>query len=467
VGRGGCYAVEAYAQELCAEHRVAPHTGRALAGAAGRSAVSFYEARDGRLVPRSVLCDPAGLEWLGASSVGSLLDPRSLVSGQGPSGTWAQGYLGRASGELLEGVREAVRLQAEACDALQAFALAHSCGGGGGSGLDSLVVEALRDEYLGGPSLWTASVLPFGPGQAQALEPYDAGLTLSKLGTADAVLLFDLAALSRHAAAAPRETRAPQLVARALAAATCGMRFASQPSLGLRKLATNLVPFPATRLLVASQAERQPYDEHSFGRVLRAALNKDSWLLSCGNAAAHVLAAAVLVRGPDVDVQEVGAELAQVRSRHGGGYEYRLSDVLVAACATPAPHASLSVTSVTNSAAVARPVAALADQFASLLRRKAFVHWYEMEGLEAVELDDALEELGLILAAYHATGEAPSDGGLARSPVTAAAESAEAVEDAAFGALSLDNLSVSQPQVEPSPSSRAKSATGAHGRVAK
>jgi tubulin beta len=472
VGRGGCYAAEAYVQELCLEHGVAVRSGRAQLGSTeGRAAASFYEGRDGRLVPRSVLCDPAGLEWLGASPAGSLLDPRSLVSGQGPSGTWAQGYFGRASVELLEGVRDAVRLQAEACDALLALALSHSCGGGGGSGVDSLVVEALRDEYLGGPSLWTASVLPFGPGQGHALEPYDAGLTLSRLGLADAVLLFDLAALSRSAVAAPKATRAPQLVARALASATCGMRFATQPTFGLRKLATNLVPFPATRLLVAGQAARHAHDEHGFGRVLRAAMGKDSWLLSCGSAPAHLLAAVVLVRGPGVDVLEAGAELARERARHGDGdgYEYGLPDVLVAACATPAPHVSLSATVFANSAAVARPVEALADQFEALLRRKAFVHWYETEGMEATELDDALQELTHIVAAYRGAGEDPLSGGLLRteSAATAAAAAAAATEtaeaaEAAPGELSLDGLSVSQPQVEPSPSSRTKSPTS-HG----
>lgn len=61
--------------------------------------------------------------------------------------------------ELVDQVLETVRREAEGCDSMQGFQLCHSLGGGTGSGLGTLILTKLREEYPD-RMLSTFSVLP-------------------------------------------------------------------------------------------------------------------------------------------------------------------------------------------------------------------------------------------------------------------------------------------------------------------
>ena len=49
--------------------------------------------------------------------------------------------------ELIDSVLDVVRKEAEGCDCLQGFQLAHSLGGGTGSGMGTLLISKIREEY--------------------------------------------------------------------------------------------------------------------------------------------------------------------------------------------------------------------------------------------------------------------------------------------------------------------------------
>jgi tubulin beta len=49
--------------------------------------------------------------------------------------------------ELVESVLDVVRKEAESCDCLQGFQLTHSLGGGTGSGMGTLLISKIREEY--------------------------------------------------------------------------------------------------------------------------------------------------------------------------------------------------------------------------------------------------------------------------------------------------------------------------------
>lgn len=48
---------------------------------------------------------------------------------------------------MIESVLDVVRKESEGCDCLQGFQLAHSLGGGTGSGLGTLLISKIREEY--------------------------------------------------------------------------------------------------------------------------------------------------------------------------------------------------------------------------------------------------------------------------------------------------------------------------------
>jgi hypothetical protein len=49
--------------------------------------------------------------------------------------------------ELVDNVLDVVRKEAENCDCLQGFQITHSLGGGTGSGMGTLLMAKIREEY--------------------------------------------------------------------------------------------------------------------------------------------------------------------------------------------------------------------------------------------------------------------------------------------------------------------------------
>lgn len=64
----------------------------------------------------------------------------------GIGNNWAKGHYTEGA-ELIDSVLDVVRKEAEDCDCLQGFQLAHSLGGGTGSGMGTLLISKIREEY--------------------------------------------------------------------------------------------------------------------------------------------------------------------------------------------------------------------------------------------------------------------------------------------------------------------------------
>ncbi|OWR47496.1 beta tubulin [Danaus plexippus plexippus] len=148
-----------------------------------RIQVYYNEAADGnRYVPRAVLVDlePGTMDSIRGSSHGRLFRPDNYVFGQSGAGNnWAKGHYTEGA-ELIDSVMDVVRKEAEPCDCLQGFQLTHSLGGGTGSGLGTLLLSKLREEY---PDriVNTFSVTPSPKVSDTVVEPYNATLSVHQL----------------------------------------------------------------------------------------------------------------------------------------------------------------------------------------------------------------------------------------------------------------------------------------------
>ncbi len=70
-----------------------------------------------------------------------------FLSGQSGAGNnWAKGHYTEGA-ELVDSVLDVVRKESENCDCLQGFQLTHSLGGGTGSGMGTLLISKIREEY--------------------------------------------------------------------------------------------------------------------------------------------------------------------------------------------------------------------------------------------------------------------------------------------------------------------------------
>jgi tubulin beta len=81
---------------------------------------------------------------------------------------------------LVDSVLDVVRKEAESCDCLQGFQLTHSLGGGTGSGMGTLLISKIREEY---PDriMNTFSVVPSPKVSDTVVEPYNATLSVHQL----------------------------------------------------------------------------------------------------------------------------------------------------------------------------------------------------------------------------------------------------------------------------------------------
>ncbi len=80
-------------------------------------------------------------------SLNSSISTISFHIGQSGAGNnWAKGHYTEGA-ELVDSVLDVVRKEAESCDCLQGFQLTHSLGGGTGSGMGTLLISKIREEY--------------------------------------------------------------------------------------------------------------------------------------------------------------------------------------------------------------------------------------------------------------------------------------------------------------------------------
>ena len=87
------------------------------------------------------------IPWYRSSQFGNLFRPDNFVFGQSGAGNnWAKGHYTEGA-ELVDSVLDVVRKEAESCDCLQGFQLTHSLGGGTGSGMGTLLISKIREEY--------------------------------------------------------------------------------------------------------------------------------------------------------------------------------------------------------------------------------------------------------------------------------------------------------------------------------
>jgi len=213
--------------------------------------VYFNEATGGRYVPRAILMDlePGTMDSVRAGPFGQLFRPDNFVFGQtGAGNNWAKGHYTEGA-ELIDSVLDVVRKESEGCDCLQGFQVTHSLGGGTGSGMGTLLISKIREEYPD-RMMCTFSVMPSPKVSDTVVEPYNATLSVHQLvENADEVMCIDNEALydicfRTLKLTTPTYGDLNHLVSAAISGFTCCLRFPGQLNSDLRKLAVNLTPFP-------------------------------------------------------------------------------------------------------------------------------------------------------------------------------------------------------------------------------
>jgi tubulin beta len=288
--------------------------------------VYFMESGERRFVPRAALVDlePGTLDVIKSNEIGKMFKPDNFVFGaSGAGNNWAKGHYTEGA-ELIDEVVDVVRKETESCDCPQGFQLTHSLGGGTGSGLGTLLLLKIRDNYPDRITC-TFSIYPSPKVSDVVVEPYNATLSIHQLlENSDETFAIDNEALYNisHNVLKQQQPRYKDLnwvISLCMSGITSSLRFPGKLNGDLRKLGVNLVPFPRLHFFLMAQAPLFAPGEGARVKLTVQELTDQMW--SSRNFLANVkpedgkyMSASCTYRG-DLSTQEVDDQIAQVQGK--------------------------------------------------------------------------------------------------------------------------------------------------------
>jgi tubulin beta len=211
--------------------------------------------------------------------LGDLFKPDNFVYGSSGAGNnWAKGHYTEGA-ELIDAALDVVRKEAEGCDCLQGFQITHSLGGGTGSGMGTLLISKIREEYPD-RMMCAFSVVPSPKVSDTVVEPYNATLSTHQLvENADEVMCIDNEALYNICfktlkLTTPTYGDLNQLISLVMSGITACLRFPGQLNSDLRKLAVNLIPFPRLHFFLVGFAPLTSLASKTFAQLTVAELTQ-------------------------------------------------------------------------------------------------------------------------------------------------------------------------------------------------
>lgn len=384
--------------------------------------VYFNEASGGHYVPRSVCVDLESgvVDQIKASKIGQLYKPDSFIFGSGGAGNvWAKGYYTDGA-ELVDAVVDQLRKEAENTECLQGFQVCHSLGGGTGSGLGTLLLTKIREDYAD-RMLCTFSVFPSPKVSDTVVEPYNATLSIHQLienvnevFTIDNEALHDICTKTLKLQD-PSFSDMNKLVSNVMSGVTCCFRFPGQLNSDLRKLAVNLVPFPRLHFFLigcaplASTANKH-YSSLSVQELVGQMFDGRNMMAACDPRVGRYLTASALFRGANISPKEVDETMYKVVSKDSDAFvEWIPNNIKSSVCDIPTKEHKISGTFIGNSTSMQNLFRRVGQQFNAMFKRKAFLHWYTNEGMDETEFTEAESNMNDLIAEYQQYEQATVD----------------------------------------------------------
>ncbi|XP_039603882.1 tubulin epsilon chain isoform X1 [Polypterus senegalus] len=364
--------------------------------------------------------------------LGELFDSKQFITDVSGSGNnWAVGHKVYGS-TYKDQIVECLRKAAEQCDCLQCFFLIHSMGGGTGSGLGTLVLNILKDEF---PEVYriVTSVYPSAEDDV-ITSPYNSVLAMRELTEhADCVLPIENQALvdiankiklmshSGKVGAIKQETAIisgqggvsvqekpfdamNNIVANLLLSLTSSARFEGSLNMDLNEITMNLVPFPRLHYLVSSLTPLYTLADvnipsRRLDQMFSDAFSKDHQLIHANPKHGLYLACALMVRG-NVQVSDLRRNIERLKpslsfvSWNQEGWKTGL-------CSIPPVGHSHSLLALANNTCVKPTFMELKERFMKLYKKRAHLHHYlDVDGMEQECFTEAVSSLSSLIQEY-------------------------------------------------------------------
>ncbi|KAJ7784705.1 beta-tubulin 1 tubb1 [Mycena metata] len=321
--------------------------------------------------------------------------------------------------ELVDSVLDVVRREAEGADSLQGFQITHSLGGGTGSGMGTLLISKIREEYPD-RMMCTFSVVPSPKVSDTVVEPYNATLSVHQLvENSDETFCIDNEALydicfRTLKIQTPTHNDLNGLVSSVMSGITTCLRFPGQLNSDLRKLAVNLVPFPRLHFFMPGIAPLTPsgsaqYRQVSVHELTQQMFDSKNMMTAADPRHGRFLTVAAIFRGK-ISMKDVEEEMQKIQRNNTAYFvEWIPNNVLSAHCDIAPRGRKMAVTFIANSTAIQELFKRVNDQFTAMFKRKAFLHWYTGEGMDEMEFTEAESNMQDLVAEYQQYQDATVD----------------------------------------------------------
>nr|XP_061827580.1 tubulin beta chain-like isoform X2 [Nerophis lumbriciformis] len=301
----------------------------------------------------------------------------------------------------------------------QGFQLTHSLGGGTGSGMGTLLIYKIREEF---PDriINTFSVMPSPKVSDTVVEPYNSTLSVHQLvENTDQTYCIDNEALY-HICFRTLKLSTPtygdlnHLVSFTMSGVTTCLRFPGQLNADLRKLAVNMVPFPRMHFFMPGFAPltsrgSQQYRALSVRDITKQVFDSRNMMVACDPSQGRYLAVATVFRGR-LSMKEVDEQMLTIQDKNSSYFvEWIPNNISTAVCDIPPRGLKMSVTFIGNSTAIQELFKRISEQFTAMFRRKAFLHWYTEQGMDEMEFTEADNNINDLVSEYQQYQDAKAD----------------------------------------------------------
>ena len=231
------------------------------------------------------------------------------------------------------------------------------------------------------------------------VEPYNAGLTIHQLiENADSVMCLDNEALydicfRTLKLSEPKMSDLNHITSVAMSGVTCSMRFPGDLNSDLRKLATNLAPYPRLHFYMlgyaplTSPSNSQEYRALTIPELTQMSFDANSMMCAADPRHGRYLSGSVIFRGRSSN-SEVDETMLNVMNKHSSYFvEWIPNNLKTTQCDIAPKGLKTSVVFIGNSTSIMEVFKRIGEQFSAMLRRKAFLHWYTGEGMDEFDFE--------------------------------------------------------------------------------
>lgn len=372
------------------------------------------EASD-RRAPRTILADldPKEIEKTVNSNFGHNYTKGNIIQGNNsanlyfPKGFYTEGE------EIIGEIMDKIRKEVELCDSLEAFELCLGMSGGTGSGLGSLILKKLKDEYSNDKKLLSC----FCNLQSESYEsfqhfiyPYNTGFSLQYISElADLVYFVDNEGafeifnkgFNIEKSKLENYKIVNNLISETMETTTCNLRHESTMNSTVSELAQNLVTLPKMKFLTLGfnrgilPNEEQDGDMKLMSDIqIYSDIEKKMNFLTRADISGYKLISGFCCikdhkKTPVLDKEELaeqGLEESLLDYYKLGYSASRVSD--------------LKAGYLMNHTCIVHSLAYTVESFNNIFRRKAGIWEFLQEGMDEIEFEEAMESMKDTLELY-------------------------------------------------------------------